>query len=184
MDFIRFSQMIHLQAKKWTEGKSVIYKERQQHHRGCGAGSIHPWLAPFAWHQGRVVWGHMAAMAHMSLALPRARFPLFFFLGGGRLHSLVYLLASFIFFAGTKAKLVKWVSYLLKEFYLFTRLAAVWSIEDASPVDVFILTMEICNLSQENTAAEQINLCWMLTGGLQLILLFFLFSNCVFLTKA
>jgi len=26
-------------------------------------------------------------------------------------------------------------------------------------VDIFILTMEICNLSQENTAAEQINLC-------------------------
>jgi len=35
-----------------------------------------------------------------------------------------YLLASFIFFffAWTKAKLVKWVSYLLKELYLFTRL--------------------------------------------------------------
>lgn len=75
----------------------MIYKERQQHHGGCRTGSIHPWLAPFAWHQGWVVWGHVAAMAHMSLALPCASFPLFFFLGGGRLPSLMYLLASFTF---------------------------------------------------------------------------------------
>lgn len=40
-------------------------------------GRLHPSMAA-AWHQAWVVWGHVAAMAHMSLALPGARFPLLF----------------------------------------------------------------------------------------------------------
>lgn len=36
--------------------------------------------------------------------------------------SCIFWLHSYFFFAWTKAKLVKWVSYLLKELYLFTRL--------------------------------------------------------------
>jgi len=95
-------------------------KERQQHCGGCRAVSIHPWLQHGTKHGCLGTRGshgsHVPSTARCQISTTLFQ--------EGEDYIASYLLASFIFFffAWTKAKLVKWVSYLLKELYLFTRL--------------------------------------------------------------